>query len=903
MIALVLLILPLVIALVVSRHRHLDVGTVTIFVTVSLGLPLLWLAWATLQDARRSRAPVSTLTTVQAANQLAVAVGAQWDAESAVRRLNDPWPLPVSWVLADSSLTDGWTSLVRLATSGAGWLQPPLISTWGASPECLAGSGGDLVDVLGRVPTGRLVILGEPGAGKTMLLVRLVLDLLGRRAPDMPVPFLVSMSSWNPENLSFTGWLANQLIINHPALAASPPTGAGELTQAAALLAAGLILPIVDGLDEIPDSARGAAISQINDSLRPGQHLVVTCRTQQYRDGIRPENGLEVTLRGAAAVELCPLNPVTVGRYLCDDAGGPVTKARWEPVLALLGTEAPVAQALQTPLMVGLARAIYNPRPGELVGILREPSELCDQALADRTAVESLLFDAFIPAAYRQNPVDRKEVQNAERWLMFLAQCLEKIGSPDLAWWQLPLVVPDVLPGTLTALGVGLVMGVAAGLTAAVMVGPGLGVLAAFTIGVPTAMVGIGGRAIEGKEWPPNPTHKIRWESPPDTVIGAGLGTGALLGFMVGIGHGIVAGFVAGVGSAIVVGFAGWSYSLKGTPFDISSIMSPAATLARDRRTALVAGVMAGPPFGIVAGVMFGILAWLLGGARAGVAVGASAGIIVAVTAAVYNSFLAAWPYYEMTRIWLVAHHRLPWSLMDFLDDAYRRGVLRKAGAVYQFRHIEFQRRLAARLGGWPTDRYIKAIDQLGSDKPKVRRRAISSLKRTARQSAAEYVMVMDALSTFIRERSCEPQPSGPNRRASGRMTGRDLQAAAKIIGYRKERYGRLKLDLAGAELPFVELTNAQLNDADLNGADLSHAYLSGADLTGANLAGANLAGAKLSNANLTGANLSGANLAGAKLTDARLTDALWSIDAASPIGWQRDANSGRLKLAERRGQ
>jgi hypothetical protein len=34
---------------------------------------------------------------------------------------------------------------------------------------------------------------------------------------------------------------------------------------------------------------------------------------------------------------------------------------------------------------------------------------------------------------------------------------------------------------------------------------------------------------------------------------------------------------------------------------------------------------------------------------------------------------------------------------MDFLADAHRRGVLRQAGAVYQFRHIELQHRLATR--------------------------------------------------------------------------------------------------------------------------------------------------------------------------------------------------------------
>jgi hypothetical protein len=75
--------------------------------------------------------------------------------------------------------------------------------------------------------------------------------------------------------------------------------------------------------------------------------------------------------------------------------------------------------------MVGLARTIYTPRPDDLAGELRNPAELCDAALADRTAVESLLFDAFIPAAYRSDSADHWKVQDAERWFEFLARHLE----------------------------------------------------------------------------------------------------------------------------------------------------------------------------------------------------------------------------------------------------------------------------------------------------------------------------------------------------------------------------------------------------------------------------------------------------------------------------------------------
>ena len=39
----------------------------------------------------------------------------------------------------------------------------------------------------------------------------------------------------------------------------------------------------------------------------------------------------------------------------------------------------------------------------------------------------------------------------------------------------------------------------------------------------------------------------------------------------------------------------------------------------------------------------------------------------------------------------------LPWRLLAFLEDAHRRGVLRRSGAYYRFRHAELQEYLAGR--------------------------------------------------------------------------------------------------------------------------------------------------------------------------------------------------------------
>ena len=52
-----LLVLPWVAGLVLTRRHHLDAGGWAVVLTVSLGLPTLWVTWATFRDARRAGAP------------------------------------------------------------------------------------------------------------------------------------------------------------------------------------------------------------------------------------------------------------------------------------------------------------------------------------------------------------------------------------------------------------------------------------------------------------------------------------------------------------------------------------------------------------------------------------------------------------------------------------------------------------------------------------------------------------------------------------------------------------------------------------------------------------------------------------------------------------------------------
>jgi GTPase SAR1 family protein len=753
------LVLPGAIALGLYR-RHASVDTVSIWIALAMGLPAIWLAWAAVY--RGSTADRGEQALAEIADELARAVAAQWEDEAGVRRLNDPYPLPVSWEAADSSLAGPWDTLAKLASTGAGW-PPPFADKWAARPEDLAGSGNQLANVLGRVPTGRLVVLGEPGAGKTALMVRLVLDLLGRREPGKPLPVLAALSSWDPDAQDFTEWLTSQLLITHPAMG-RPAPGDPQRSRAAALLDAGLVLPVLDGLDEIPIKARRTAIERISGALRPGRPLVLTCRTAEFRDALRPRGGAETTFRSAAIIRLLPLDAASVRDYLRQSADGPAAEARWGPVLRLVGTPAPVSQALRTPLMLSLARAIYGSRPGDQTGTPPDPAELTSTELSSRDAVESRLFDGFIPALYRDLRVGRpgrRSKRLADRVEPALVRLAQDLGeSTDLRWWKpwtgdaravenIELVLP-IAAAALTGLAGSAAFGdsIPRRLAAAVTAGIGLFLLMQFT--VPTEGVA------------PRPGVSWGWER----AWGHSLWTPIRVTLMCGLA------LVPAVWLDVTVsplGAAAWvlacllALGLQPTS-ELTEAATPRLSLARERHATLAivsaTGLVIGPGLGLACGTALGLLVGLTSGITAGLVAGlvvfpvaslflfgvllrhvdpqidlplevmalamslgsslllaadiavifalghpVATGVLVGCVYGVTLGFGAtviqsSWPRWLIVRIRLSTSRQAPWRLLKFLEDAHRRGVLRQSGAVYQFRHLKLQHRLATRSRG-----------------------------------------------------------------------------------------------------------------------------------------------------------------------------------------------------------
>jgi hypothetical protein len=153
---------------------------------------------------------------------------------------------------------------------------------------------------------------------------------------------------------------------------------------------------------------------------------------------------------------------------------------------------------------------------------------------------------------------------------------------------------------------------------------------------------------------------------------------------------------LSGIGALVALG-------LGTTEVDLQTATDPVALLDRDRRAFLFFVLIAGACMGAAASLIsiIGVVptrpvfsettavnnTMILG---VGIAAGLGAGAVGACMKTVWGNFFAA-------KCMLAARRRIPLRFLAFLQDAHeKRGVLRQAGAAYQFRHLELQRHVSA---------------------------------------------------------------------------------------------------------------------------------------------------------------------------------------------------------------
>jgi transcriptional regulator with XRE-family HTH domain len=619
--------------------------------------------------------PVRFDPLAEAVETLKVAVEARWRREEEQGQIHDPVPLPVRWDAAPETLRDSWLNI--------------------GGEAALGGRLNQIVEVYRKVGSRRLVVLGRAGAGKTVLTTRFVLDLLGARDARDPVPVIFSLGSWHPERVGLRDWMAEQLTRDHPFLGAPWPSGG---TVAAALVDAQRVLPVLDGFDEIAAGLHRPALNALNTTTLP---LLLTSRVDEYRDAVE---GTDV-LTSAAAVVLADLTCDDLADYLprTTRKAGPGGNV-WKPVLDEVRNGGVLAEVLTTPLMVALARRIYSDTPDH------DPAQLLTFGTADE--IERHLLGSFVPAVYGA------EAERVRPWLSHLADHLTRLGTHDIAWWQFGT------SSKVTGLGVGITVGVADLVLEAFLVG-GLtvrGLLFAAMIGLVTGgFLGLAHWYVV-RTAPLEPVRtRLRLRGRAGKRVWSrgllGLAFGGAVGAAYGVARAMAfwlvtplyemtAGVLVDVGAfALVFGLgAGLVFGLVAAmeaPLDVRSAGSPDDLIEANRRHVVGLVALFVPVFAVFVAAATGVVSGGLTALRFEVVWSPTTALALGLVGGVggglaYVLSLTAWGQWVVfARVWLPLTGRLPWRLAAFLDDAYRRGVLRRAGAVYQFRHARLQEHFA----------------------------------------------------------------------------------------------------------------------------------------------------------------------------------------------------------------
>jgi len=223
---------------------------------------------------------------------------------------------------------------------------------------------------------GRALLLGEPGAGKTVTLMAYARDAYAARLndPSLPLPLFNLVPTWDAEKQTpLHEWIAE--------------THGLDTNIVRQQIDSGRALLLLDGLDELTQERvirddDGATIEKYDPRSRfleiipPNNRVLLTCRTREYR-----EIGHKAALNGA--ITLQPLDDDQMRDYLQD-----------QPELgALLEKDEALRQVTRTPLLMSLFAFAYRDLPSS------ERQQL--MALSDARHLRDKIFMRYIEQRYR----------------------------------------------------------------------------------------------------------------------------------------------------------------------------------------------------------------------------------------------------------------------------------------------------------------------------------------------------------------------------------------------------------------------------------------------------------------------------------------------------------------------
>jgi NACHT domain len=246
---------------------------------------------------------------------------------------------------------------------------------------------------------GTLLVLGEPGGGKTTLLMELAKDWLGctnAKQFDQAIPVVLNLSSWGTYRLpdqkrpTFIDWLTEELYRQYQL-----PYQVGKTW----LSKSGFVL-LLDGLDEVREPLRDSCVDALNQFRQEfGTIEIAVCSR------IADFQKLKTTLEHfQEAVFIQPLEEVQIEAYL-QQAGEPLQGVRMA-----LRQDPTLLELARTPLFLWIISLAY-------------PERSVDELLnLPKTKRLRLLFNRYIEEMFQKRPMADNDQQKMICWLSILAQ-------------------------------------------------------------------------------------------------------------------------------------------------------------------------------------------------------------------------------------------------------------------------------------------------------------------------------------------------------------------------------------------------------------------------------------------------------------------------------------------------